>query len=756
MHYFIDGDNLARHRGLLPNQAQPVEVQEDRRVLLCMLTERFGAEAGNLTVFFDAGRQPSTQDGLNPGAIRVCFLQREKVGEVIGALTPQPGQVTVVSDHEVVRAAGTTHGCAVVGCEEFWPTPRPAKAPAPVGIDEVLLSGTFQGKALVGRVIRAEDHVSAHLELPEILPAAELADLLSDQLERRWFKKEGAVFVRREDDVVITVDPRTGIVTVKAAGGEATIGGELHGRAYDDVGPHAGLVRENLRREALDDLAQHIAEKASALQGRVIDELENKLGELQGELSMIASQVIAEALGRTPPVMAEPVPMMAEAVALEPLPVEPATVSPVFAEPMPLAPPPAPAPVAPAPAPVCAAAPAPPPAPLAVALDTVHFSVTCCATMTPGSSQVLDVWAHLEEQRKEVIARAREAVGGKDLLIRSKAGLPVARGTLLTVSLRLPGFTIEEPEDVLRWEGSIGNTSFLVQVPKELRPGSYPGTVRIHANSLQVARLHFTVEVGPGAVVPEAIPITEHRPRKAFASYASHDRDAVLARVQGLQKALPGLDVFLDVASLRSGQKWEERLRAEVTGRDIFYLFWSAHAKQSEWVEWEWRTALGARGIDYIDPVPLAAPEEAPPPRELAEHLHFNDWVLAYMRTRKTPPEIVPERAPQPEWSQPRLLVLRGQKRNVEYPIYEGSNFLGRADEKPVDIDLEDQEPPDRIWSSRQHAVIFFEDGGIFIEDLNSANGTYVNRARVHPGQRKALAVNDIIQIGNVQMKLLG
>jgi len=108
-----------------------------------------------------------------------------------------------------------------------------------------------------------------------------------------------------------------------------------------------------------------------------------------------------------------------------------------------------------------------------------------------------------------------------------------------------------------------------------------------------------------------------------------------------------------------------------------------------------------------------------------------------------------------PPGSQPRLLVLRGQKRNVEYPIYEGLNYLGRADDKPVDIDLEDQEPPDRVWCSRQHAVISFEDSQVFIEDLNSANGTYVNRTRVYPGTRKPLALNDVVQIGNVQMKLL-
>jgi len=108
-----------------------------------------------------------------------------------------------------------------------------------------------------------------------------------------------------------------------------------------------------------------------------------------------------------------------------------------------------------------------------------------------------------------------------------------------------------------------------------------------------------------------------------------------------------------------------------------------------------------------------------------------------------------------PAEAQPRLLVLRGQKRNVEYPIYDGLNFIGRADEKPVDIDLEDQEPPDRIWCSRQHALISFEESKRAIEDLNSANGTFVNRARIYPGQKRGLSVNDVIQIGNVQLKVI-
>jgi len=109
-----------------------------------------------------------------------------------------------------------------------------------------------------------------------------------------------------------------------------------------------------------------------------------------------------------------------------------------------------------------------------------------------------------------------------------------------------------------------------------------------------------------------------------------------------------------------------------------------------------------------------------------------------------------------PPGASPKLVVIRGQKVNMEFPIYPDNNFIGRADDKPVDIDLEDQEPPERVWCSRQHAVIEYnpDQGVVTIEDLNSANGTYVNRNRVHPGQKTQLYVNDTVQIGTVHLKL--
>jgi hypothetical protein len=84
-----------------------------------------------------------------------------------------------------------------------------------------------------------------------------------------------------------------------------------------------------------------------------------------------------------------------------------------------------------------------------------------------------------------------------------------------------------------------------------------------------------------------------------------------------------------------------------------------------------------------------------------------------------------------------RLIILHGLRPGWEYRLFEGENIRGRADQQPVEMDLQPQEPEDRVWSSRQHAVITGgEDGSLVIEDLNAGNGTYVNRQIVRPGTK--------------------
>jgi molecular chaperone DnaK (HSP70) len=267
-------------------------------------------------------------------------------------------------------------------------------------------------------------------------------------------------------------------------------------------------------------------------------------------------------------------------------------------------------------------------------VDRVHFSVTSPTTVRPGTSFNLDVWAHLQHQRNEVIERAREALGGEELRIASKGPVAIARKTILSVKLTLTGLLVEDAEDTILWDNEIGNASFCVMVPPDVPDGPHPGKAGIYIDGLQIARVYFTVLVAAKEADVQPLPLREERHRTAFASYAHSDRDEVLGRVQGIQKAAPEIEFFLDVLSLRSGEDWETQLWQKIPASDIFYLFWSRNAIESPWVEKEWRCALSARGTDFIDPVPLDPPDLAPPPPELASK-HFNDWVLAFMGERK-------------------------------------------------------------------------------------------------------------------------
>ena len=103
----------------------------------------------------------------------------------------------------------------------------------------------------------------------------------------------------------------------------------------------------------------------------------------------------------------------------------------------------------------------------------------------------------------------------------------------------------------------------------------------------------------------------------------------------------------------------------------------------------------------------------------------------------------------------PRLEVVRGEKLGSTFPVLEGRNIVGRMVNSPVDIDLTGQEPPERVWTSRQHACVIFDGKAVILEDMNSLNGTFVNRQRVFPGQQRVLQPNDVVQIGTVQLRIL-
>jgi hypothetical protein len=149
------------------------------------------------------------------------------------------------------------------------------------------------------RVIRAHDRVSTQLEILEVLPCDEMAELLAQELEKRGYKRDGDNLVQEEDGVKVSVDPKTGTVTVSSeSSAEVELKQEKEGRAWDDVGPNAKAVRDKLREDAKADLEKQAKRKEDELQTQVTDRLEKQLGEVRRELDQAVNRVTAEALKR--------------------------------------------------------------------------------------------------------------------------------------------------------------------------------------------------------------------------------------------------------------------------------------------------------------------------------------------------------------------------------------------------------------------------------------------------------------------------
>ncbi len=266
-------------------------------------------------------------------------------------------------------------------------------------------------------------------------------------------------------------------------------------------------------------------------------------------------------------------------------------------------------------------------------IDRVSFAIAAPPVVSAGTAFLLEVWAHLAGQLQEVRKRIAERPS-KPEIVGGKGPVRVARGGTLQVAVRIDGMVVESGEEEILWDGEPANAQFRVAVPPDAAQGVRQGSAMIRLGGVPLARVLFELCVGTRQATPAELPARQRDVRCAMASYASADRDEVFARIQGMQKVRPDLDVFADVADLRSGERWEDRLEAEIRARDAMFLFWSRAASQSKHVDKEWRTGLRLRGLDFIDPMPLASPEEVPPPEELSG-LHFNDWTLAYRRAHR-------------------------------------------------------------------------------------------------------------------------
>src|ERR1051325_2183658 len=112
--------------------------------------------------------------------------------------------------------------------------------------------------------------------------------------------------------------------------------------------------------------------------------------------------------------------------------------------------------------------------------------------------------------------------------------------------------------------------------------------------------------------------------RSIFISYSRRDRKII--DVYKFAQLAIGDDIFVDTASIRTGENWQKALARAIDEADIFQLFWSANSAASENVRHEWDYALTQRCpgdgcVGFIRPFYWEQPMPPPPPP--LKHLNF-------------------------------------------------------------------------------------------------------------------------------------
>jgi hypothetical protein len=230
--------------------------------------------------------------------------------------------------------------------------------------------------------------------------------------------------------------------------------------------------------------------------------------------------------------------------------------------------------------------------------------------------------------------------------------MEIEPGTKLNVHLHLPGIEFDAAIQDIVWLGCPTYVAFKARIPRDVPIGTVAGSATISRAGVPLGAIVFKIKIlddkesRPTWV--SLLPAGERarRYRKAFISYATPDRPEVLKRVQMLR--LARIRYFQDVLKVEPGDRWERKLYHHIDKSDLFLLFWSTKAKESEGVLKEVRYAIKRKGGDEsappeMIPVIIEGPPVPDPPEELA-HLHFNDYLIYLMKPRL--PERVEEARP--------------------------------------------------------------------------------------------------------------
>ncbi len=255
----------------------------------------------------------------------------------------------------------------------------------------------------------------------------------------------------------------------------------------------------------------------------------------------------------------------------------------------------------------------------------LRWEQVACAVLAPHSAQRGHSFSiHVPVYIPRAVGRA-ETRGGGERIGRSGGvhrilSAPAARGSALTLDLRMEGLKVNEPVQEIIWQGEAKVAHFTAIVPQDAATGRATGVVTLAQERVPVGRLRFQVNVVDGLTVEQTnlVPTGEALPFDTYyLCYAGQDRRDVTRRAHMLR--LAGKRFRNELLTMNPEERWNQKLYQSIDESDAMVLFWSDRAATSQGVINECRYAIERKGVERIVPVLLRGPTHGERCKEIPE-----------------------------------------------------------------------------------------------------------------------------------------
>lgn len=236
-------------------------------------------------------------------------------------------------------------------------------------------------------------------------------------------------------------------------------------------------------------------------------------------------------------------------------------------------------------------------------LDQVFSSIFAPSEVKRQSHLLVQVYLHLFEETEKVKAIAIESQ--KDTERRDYVPLQckLNNGDKVDVLINIYGESLVFTETKsLIWRGSFTKCTFDYFVAQDIDADELSCMAIITTNEIPIGEMHFVTQIvnNPRHLNTK---IVARQFKKVFISYSHKDEEKVKAFHKGLE--LSGIEHFFDRAYLKAGDVFPKVIRDYINSADLFVLFWSKNASNSEYVENERKQAL-QRAFPQVKPQDLA------------------------------------------------------------------------------------------------------------------------------------------------------